>query len=239
MAKRLVPGAFGYLARMLRTVGGVQLAAFDQDRPPPKRRRQWLAVCTFFQGKQTNGRGIGRQPPSGTVLTQNMLGFGRDEVDGKYVARDPKLATCTTPKDRSGFSPRPKHRRWTVYSMTEVARSTPQVSGVVTRAQGSVCSSRQQWHDGLQIFCCSDDPCEGRLFRIEIRRLESACALGRKDASSSSRLPLVKRSSLAKQEPKTMRFFRNRLMRLCIERSGGHRCVAGSRNAREHAPSSR
>ena len=149
------------------------------------------------------------------------------------------FVTCTRPKDRSGFSPRPKNRRWTVYSMTEVARSTPQVSGVVTRAQGSVCSSRQQWHDGLQIFCCSDDPCEGRLFRIEIRRREPACALGRKDASSSSRLPLVKRSSLAKQEPKTMRVFRNRLMRLCIERSGGHRCVAGFRNAREHAPSSR
>ncbi len=158
-----------------------------------------------------------------SLRTCSDLGETRSTASTEYVARDPKLVTCTTPKDRSGFSPRPKNQRWTVYSMTEVARSTPQVSGVVTRAQGSVCSSRQQWHDGLQIFCCSDDPCEGRLFRIEIRRLESACALGRKDASSSSCLPLVKRSSLAKQEPKTMRFFRNRLMRLCIERSGGHR----------------
>ncbi|KAK4081465.1 hypothetical protein Purlil1_11643 [Purpureocillium lilacinum] len=92
-----------------------------RDGQAPRSRRVWV---------------LGENAPY--VLTQNMLGFGRDEVDGKYVARDPKLVTCTTPKDRSGFSPRPKNRRWTVYSMTEVARSTPQVSGVVTRAQGGL-----------------------------------------------------------------------------------------------------
>ncbi|PWI71198.1 hypothetical protein PCL_12566 [Purpureocillium lilacinum] len=92
-----------------------------RDGQAPRSRRVWV---------------LGKNAPY--VLTQNMLGFGRDEVDGKYVARDPKLVTSTTPKDRSGFSPRPKNRRWTVYSMTEVARSTPQVSGVVTRAQGGL-----------------------------------------------------------------------------------------------------